>query len=111
MCSTYYTDIASAKKILYKYGNGIEESIEWTIQSENERIEFNMMAQVAPIPYKQHVSSAKTPSQNFFDLFFPQLTGLSLVLDDFSRDPAYGVDPDAKLKQAVMMLIAAANEV
>ena len=82
------------------------------------------------MPFKKRISHMKTPEQNLFELHFPPLTGLSLVLDDFSRspaspyyqtvmqrniyfhnDPAYGVDPDAKLKLGFMMLIAAANKV
>ena len=107
------------------------ETIVWKIHGDEEYVTGceafdNIKANRKP-RFKKHIDDNKSIGENYFDLMWPELTGSAKIIDKFLSDyrcPCYATvehdnirfhdenadDADWKVKQCMLVLIAAAAE-
>ena len=130
-CSMDDDTVKQAKNYHQKYGKEEDgKSIEWKIYGDNEYIKEtdDPLQYPQEAKYQKDIDPDRPFDETFFSHFFPSVTGHAKVIDEFLSDArcsmrttvinenikfhdAEAANPDWKVKQGYMLLIAASTEV
>ena len=137
-CELPADDLKTAKTFVYSLqqkGHQVEEKVEWNILQEQEHIrncpKYKRCKKNAQQPkFAKKIDRTKDVHENFFELVWPDMKGKAKTVDEYLSDPrasyhatysaenmrfhdesSADVDQDWKIKQCIMVLIAAATEI
>jgi hypothetical protein len=129
-CSLDDDTVQRKRKYVQKYGKEDGESIEWKIYGDTEFIKEadDPMQYPKDAKYHKDIDPDEPFADTFFKHFFPDIRGHAKIIDEFLKDArcsmrdtvmhdkikfhdADAADPDWKVKQGYLLLIAASSEV
>ena len=130
-CKLPADDLKTAKTFVCSLQKNQGEEVEWNILQEQEHIrncpKYKRCKENAQPKFSKKIDRTKGVHENFFELVWPDMKGKAKTVDEYLSDPrasyhaTYSAenmrfhdesadDQDWKIKQCIMVLIAAATE-